>query len=133
MTEVQVQNLYEPDFRGLDEVKVNLIDLSRTVESNLVEHRSVFEKAMEGYKARAIQLLEEHIDRVKNNDPEFVYVSIPMPEDHSADYEQVIELLQWSQDEFLVLSKREFAQYVLDDWGWKKEWTETTAMYTQVS
>jgi hypothetical protein len=61
---------------------------------------------------------------------EKVFVQLPMPEDHSRDYERVIEMLEWSQDETLELDESEFSTYVLDQWGWQEGFAQTYAMYS---
>jgi hypothetical protein len=100
---------------------------------NRETHRDKFEEAMEGYKQRAIELLEEHIDRIKNNDPEKVLVSLPLPEDHTEEYDRVIHQLQWSLDDELVLDEQEFNTYVRDQWGWRETFAQTYALYTSTT
>ena len=65
---------------------------------------------MIGYKAKAIELLNEHIERIKANAPEMVSVHLAMPSDHSDEYDRVIEMLLWSQDDQLELTDIEFSE-----------------------
>jgi hypothetical protein len=118
------------EYRGLDTVLLNKTELLEKVAVNYTKHRAKFEEAMAGYKTKAIKLLEEHIQRIKDNAPEKVSVQLPMPQDHSADYERIIGMLEWSKDEELELSKEEFATYVLDQWGWQEGFAQTHAMYS---
>lgn len=118
------------DYRGLTEVLVETGALLATVEENLTNHRQKFEEAMKGYKTKAIHLLEDHITLIMDNAPEKVVVSLPWPEDHSADYERVIAMLKWSTDTHLELSQQDFATYVLDQWGWQEGFSQTYAMYS---
>ncbi len=117
--------------RGLKTVLVDKAQLIETVKENRADHREGFDEAMIGYKAKAIELLNEHIERIKANAPEMVSVHLAMPSDHSAEYDRVIEMLLWSQDDQLELSDIEFSEYVMDEWGWKQEWTASNAMYSQ--
>ena len=100
------------------------------VQKNHTEHRQKFEEAVAGYKVKAIEILEDHIRRIMANAPEQVVVTLPWPEDHSADYERVIEQLKWSKDTHQLLSEQEFSTYVLDQWGWQKGFSQTYAMYS---
>ncbi len=118
-------------YRGLTEVLLNKERLLETVRENLATHREKFEEAMDGYKLKAIGLLSEHIQRIRDNAPEKVFIQLPMPEDHSRDYERVIEMLEWSQDDTLELDESEFATYVLDQWGWQEGFAQTYAMYSK--
>ncbi len=123
-------NVRMNEYRGLTEVLLDKADLLEKVTINHAKHRARFEEAMEGYKTKAIGLLYDHIERIKDNAPEKVFVQLPMPEDHSADYERVIEMLEWSKDDELELNEQEFSTYVLDQWGWQETFSQTYAMYS---
>ncbi|MCP5058990.1 MAG: hypothetical protein GY937_19985 [bacterium] len=112
-------------------VKVEKIGLKRALEQNLRKHRSDFEDALEGYKKRAVELLEEHIERIRNGKVEEVYVQLPRPVDHTPEYKRALAMVGASVDDQIELSKDEFAQLWLDDWSWKREFLETSRMYTQ--
>jgi hypothetical protein len=118
------------EYRGLTEVLLSKEALLEQVRTNYASHRQKFEEAMAGYKDKAIGLLYDHIERIKANAPEKVFVQLPMPEDHSRDYERVIEMLEWSKDDTLELDESEFSTYVLDQWGWQEGFAQTYAMYS---
>ncbi len=118
------------EYRGLTTVLIDTGKLLARVEENLTNHRQRFEEAVEGYKLKTIEILEDHIERILNNAPERVVVALDWPEDHSSDYERVIEQLKWSKDAVLELNEQEFAMYVLDQWGWQAGFSKTYAMYS---
>jgi len=118
------------EYRGLDTVLLDRADLLEKVKHNYASHRQKFEEAVAGYKDAAVQLLQDHVERILANAPEKVVVSLPWPEDHSEDYERVIEMLEWSEDDQLELNEHQFATYVLDQWGWQEGFTKTYAMYS---
>lgn len=118
------------EYRGLDTVLLDREDLLKKVKHNYASHRQKFEEAIEGYKAKAVQLLQDHVERILADAPEKVVVSLPWPEDHSDDYERVIEMLEWSEDDQLELNEHQFATYVLDQWGWQEAFSTTAAMYS---
>lgn len=115
--------------RGLTTVRVPKARVLEQVKANRDQHRAKFEEAMEGYKQKSIELLEEHIERIKDNAPERVQVSLPLPEDHTDDYDRVIEQLDWSLDDELELNEQEFNTYIRDQWGWKEAFAQTWTMY----
>lgn len=119
------------NYRGLSTVLVDKSDILIAIKENRENHRTKFEEAMNGYKERAIELLEEHIQRIRDNAPEQVIVSLPLPEDHTEDYDRVISQLEYSMDERLELNEQEFNQYVRDQWGWQTTFAQTYAMYTE--
>jgi len=115
---------------SMEEVVVKKDQLKATLETNKATHRAEFEKALEGYRNRSIELLEEHIERIKNNKVEQVYVMLPMPEDHTDDYDKALLTLEWTVFDEVVLSIREFDCYVRDNWAWKQEFAATNALYS---
>jgi hypothetical protein len=44
------------------------------------------------------------------------------PQDHTRDYDRMIKMLQMHQDDLFTLDDFQFAEYVMDDWGWKRQW-----------
>lgn len=104
-------------------------ELQKTIEANLEAHHAIFVAAMEGYQLAAIKWLSSSLQQLHDGETPRLYFGEPMPEDHTEDYKQVLAMLQWSVDDTIELSAGEFSQYVLDDWGWKKQWSATTSNY----
>ena len=122
----------KPDnFRGLDYVLVEKEAVLDAIRANRESHRDKFEEAIAGYRDKAVQLLQEHVERILRNAPERVIIDLPWPEDHSDDYDRVIEQLEFSVDDKLELSEQEFNKYVRDEWGWQQGFGHTYALYTQ--
>jgi predicted KAP-like P-loop ATPase len=107
--------------------------LVEILEKNKEAHRETFLEALEGYKVEAIKVLTEKLEAVKNNKrlPQ-VWINLPMPEDHTDDYERAIKLLRLDTRAEVELTEGEFAQYVMDDWGWKGQWASNTVAYASV-
>lgn len=103
--------------------------LAATLVSNRDAHRAIFEEALEGYKTRSVELLEEHIVRIRKGKVERIIVSLPVPEDHTDDYNRALDSLEWSIFDEVELTMREFDMYVRDNWSWKDEFTSTSNMY----
>jgi hypothetical protein len=116
---------------SMEQVVVKKDHLRDALEANKATHRAEFEQALAGYRTRSIELLEEHIARIKNNKVEQVFVSLPMPEDHTDDYDKALLTLEWTVFDEVVLSIREFDCYVRDNWVWKNEFATTNALYSK--
>ena len=114
---------------SFDTVVVQKDKLVETLTSNRDAHRAIFEEALAGYKTRSVELLEEHIERIRKGKVERIIVSLPVPEDHTNDYDRALTSLEWSIFDEVELSMREFDMYVRDNWSWKDEFTNTTSMY----
>ena len=100
------------------------------LEENKKKHRNLFLKALDGYKKKAIETLEDKLEKVKNNKKlPMIQIYLPIPEDHTSDYERVILLLELDARANVDLTETDFAQYVMDDWGWKDQWTTSNSAY----
>lgn len=113
----------------MNEITMNKADLVKTVEANMQDHRRTFEKAVEGYRRRVIQELEAHIDRIRAGSLETVYVTFPVPKDHTRDYEVALRMLADHTEDQVKISAQEYRRLVLDDWDWKQEFVATTSRY----
>lgn len=117
---------------GLDSVPLLVDELLEKVKANRAKHNAIFREALDGYKERALELLQDHINRIEAGKVEKVQVILPQPVDHTKDYDRVIGLLEMTKragTEKLDLNQREFAQYVQDEWDWKDEFISTNVMY----
>ena len=110
-------------------VRVQIQPLLETLNKNRTQHRAVFEEALEGYRKEAIRVLDGHIAELKSGKPKRVYVSVPYPEDHTADYDAAIGLLNLSVDDFAELDEASYKCFVLDDWNWKRQWAASNSGY----
>ena len=110
-------------------VSVGKPELLDALKKNRAQHRKIFEEALDGYRKKAIEMLEQNIANIKAGKVERIYVSLPMPEDHTKDYDRVIRMLEMHRGETLQLDQRYFAQYVMDDWGWREAVLEGAIFY----
>ena len=116
--------------RDISEVRMHKVVLIKHLKENRDNHRGLFEEAMEAYRKKAIEELEKHIERIKSGAPEKVHVSLPLPEDHTEDYNRVIAMLEHGLDDEVILSEHDYSQYVQDNWGWVASFEGSYAMYT---
>jgi hypothetical protein len=103
--------------------------LIRRVQGNREEHRSVFLKAMEGFRKKAIQLFEEQIDRAKRGKRFDAYVHLVQPIDQTKEYDRTLAMLEAETGATVELTEQDFARYVQDEWDWKQNFTNSTAAY----
>lgn len=121
--------MFRENVPSVGRVRVDREKLLTVLKANRAAHRDLFEEAMEGYRTQSIKILEEHIQRIKDNKPERVQVSLPLPEDHTSDYDRVIQMVEWSLDEEVWLEDTEFDQFVSDNWNWKPQFLATATSY----
>jgi hypothetical protein len=114
----------------MENIRVDKKQLINDLKHNLGRHRAIFDQAVEGYRKLAVRQLTDHIKRIQKGKLVEVYVRLPLPEDHTRDYERVIQMLERSLDETAPLSETDFRAYVQDDWEWKRAFLTSSATYS---
>lgn len=104
----------------MNTVKVKKEDLLSKLLVNRENHRSLFLKAQEGYRALVIAELDKSLKDAREGREIRTYISMDAPEDHTDDYDNVIEMLQMSVDTEITLLAQDFQRYVLDKWQWSQ-------------
>lgn len=123
----------EITLRGIDTVRVNKDDLLARIKKNRDEHRQIFEEALEGWKKAVIKALEEAYQDALQGKEFRLHVGLVRPEDHTDQYDTVIELLGMSLDDELELTQNDFACYALDKWAWQAQFLTTSMDYGSAS
>lgn len=96
-------------------------ELVEILNKNKEAHRGLFEKAIAEYRESAILELESWLKLIKSGQSIRAYTQLHVPEDHTDDYARVIRMMSMHQNETVELTENQFAQYVMDEWGWKTE------------
>lgn len=111
-------------------VTVDKADLLKKMCANRDGHREQFLKALEGYRKAVVAELEKHLDMARTNGPIHLRVQLPAPQDHSADYDRVIGMLEMSTDQEIELTEGDFERYVRDEWEWSRFVESTSRRYS---
>jgi thioesterase domain-containing protein len=101
------------------------------LRENREAHRDEFERAVEGYRQRKLAQLEDQIEAIQKGRIHERFESLPVPTDHTMDYDRVIRLVELDIHDTLTLEEHEVAQFVMDDWQWKREFRTTNSYYVQ--
>lgn len=113
----------------MEDVKVSKTELLERVKANRAKHRAIFEDALVGYRAEVIKILDKRLEDAKTGKKINTLISLVEPQDHTADYDAVIDMLEMSLDQAIIIPYHEFRQYVRDEWSWKAQFIQSTAMY----
>jgi len=124
--------------RGLQEVRVTKGELVAKLRENLEKHRADFQEAMEGWRTQywdAIEALYQASTQADTDTSECRRLqkelnALDKPQSHTTDYENVLVLMEASQDEEFVLDVNTFRQYWQDDWRWKGAFETSNAKYS---
>lgn len=115
---------------GMSVVTVKKDELLETVRANRANHRKIFLEAVDGFRAKAIELLNERLKEAVAGRRVDVSIRLPRPVDQTRDYDKIIKMLEMSVDDEIELTQQEFAQYAMDDWSWKKQFSHINKAYT---
>lgn len=117
----------------MNQVTVDKHELRKILEKNMDTHHADFELAWDGFQKKALQNAESIVKALKNvkkGGQVTLHVNLSPPQNHTDDYQRAIEMLDWEQENRVVLTQGEFMQLVQDDWGWKQNFTASNMMYT---
>lgn len=104
-------------------------EVLKILEDNRARHRRVFEDAIKGYREEAIRELDERIQALKNGKLPSLRIGLIAPQDHTRDYDRVIRMIKMDHGDTWVMTETEFAQYIEDDWDWKRQWLISNSGY----
>lgn len=114
----------------MEPVTVDKAELLNIITANRNRHREVFEAALTGYRQYAQDQLEEHLLDLSAGKTPKIQINIARPVDHTRDYDRVIDMLKMHKGDEFTLNEADFAQYVHDDWSWKRQWTVSNSGYS---
>jgi len=113
----------------MQEITVSKADLIEKLRANRDEHRSMFIKAQERYRDAMIVELDRALDEARRGDKIRRAFSLPVPEDHTEEFDTAIEMLQWETGEEVQLDQHDFQRYVQNRWGWAASFAANTQSY----
>jgi hypothetical protein len=113
----------------MNTVKVKRTEILSRIKTNREAHRELFLKAQDGYRQDMIEELDRMLQEARDGKKIRRTIALVEPQDHTADYDRVIDMLEMSQDEILEIEAHEFDMYVRDNWSWRAFANETNSMY----
>jgi hypothetical protein len=113
----------------MQEITVSKHDLVAKLQANRDEHRSMFIKAQERYRDAMIVELDRALHEARQGHPIKRAFALPVPEDHTEEFDTAIEMLQWEQADEVLLSDRDFRRFVQNRWEWAASFAANTQSY----
>ena len=117
----------------MEKITVNKTELLAKLEQNRSDHRGIFEEALAGFAREAERELNERLNQLREGLRRDLVIRKPVPTDHTNDYDRAISMIQMSLGDTVTLSENDFAQYVMDDWGWQGQFLSNTYGSAQAS
>lgn len=105
--------------------------LLETVKKNREEHHDVFTKAFERYRTALLEHVESNLEEFRDNPRavQFKYFTGVRPEDHTADYDVVIAMLEKTEEPSITLTGSDFRRFVQDEWDWTAQFVNFSNAY----
>lgn len=110
----------------MEKIEVKKAELLAVLQQNRDDHRAIFEEALEGFRVNVEAELGRWLVDIRAGKRSSVYVSMSVPKDHTSDYNRAVKMIEMSIGDTVVLSETDFAQYVMDDWGWQAQFLSNT-------
>lgn len=125
-------------------VKVDKNKLLERLKENREKHCAEFGVIFDAYRNKVSNLMKEDAEELQIfamkvldlprdqlvEATSYKFLSIPRPEDHSADYDRAIDRIEWEQEKFVIITEDDFNCYVRDEWQWRQRFRNTTRAVT---
>lgn len=117
-------------FNRIDmKVSVSRSLLLETLKTNRESHKKQWKEAMVGFREELKKELQEKLQRLENGKSIDLRFDNRRPEEHIKEYDDVIEMLEFSTSAKIEISHDQFRQYIKDDWDWKRDWSIQNNVY----
>lgn len=113
----------------MKDVQMKATELKKVLEKNKKAHRAEFEAALNGWKVKVTEKLEKSYQDALAGKIWIEAFHLPKPQDHTNDYTRALEMVKHEVRDVITLTEHEYSQLVMDDWGWKQQFTATNSMY----
>jgi len=110
-------------------ITVNKQDLLAKMQENRGKHHQVFLESLAGYQKAALEALEAQVAALRDGRTPDIRIILDRPVDHTREYDRVIGMLEMDKGSEFTLDEATYAQYVDDDWRWKRQWLRKMSEY----
>ena len=112
------------------ETTVKKDELTEVLTANREGHRVKFLAAQAAYRTRVIEMLDQRLADARAGRHIDLAFRLPVPEDHTADYDRELRMLGMEIEDTVHLDSRLFDQLVMDNWSWTQAFATTNAAYS---
>jgi hypothetical protein len=112
------------------DVKVNVASILKRIKANREEHLKIVEEAWVGYIKNVTAELSRMHNAFKEGRRFRAYIGLTAPQDHTKDYDAVIDMLESSTEAEIMLNQQDFRAYVRDEWSWMGQFLHSNSAYS---
>lgn len=106
-------------------VHVKREDIIKALTEGLDSHKLEYTEAMEDYKIAVVKFLENALHNANSGTFKDLVLNISAPTNHERDYQNVLDMLEYSVDETFQLDSDTFRAYFKGEWSWKNSFMHT--------
>jgi hypothetical protein len=111
-------------------IDVDRDELLEVLEKNRNAHKGAFDLAFERFRKEAIEWFKGRLDSLNKGELPSTWFNLPIPEDHTSDYNRLIDMVGMHKMSTLNITMREYQNYVDDEWPWTANETTTNTYYS---
>lgn len=113
-------------------INIDRAVLLDALRKNLAVHAAEYTEALTDYRTQIIRKLHDAFEQAKlvgAADAARITVQFNPPQDHRTDYQDAIEMLEYSADDIINLDQESFKAYVKNEWSWTQGFKLMAASY----
>lgn len=101
----------------------------KIISENRKKHEEEYNESIEAYKIKVITKLNSYIKKLEDGEFPNLMINLPKPVSYIKEYDKIYKMISMGTETEIELSETEFSKYVLDDWEWKENWSQTNSFY----
>lgn len=118
----------------------------KTLKENRAEHEKIYKEAVEGYRKafeeavdKTGKLLEAKLAELENEDTPSPHLKkqplseLRVPKNQLKEYDTVLEMLDLTADDTIVLDQDQYNCYMKDNWYWMNEFLVANSTYSDTA
>lgn len=95
-------------------IKVNKQKLIDKIIENKNNHSAEYEKAVKAYKIEAERQLKKQLADLESGSLK-INVNLTSPTNKTDEYDKILSMFKWEEEDIVELSQGEFNEYILDE------------------
>ena len=114
---------------GNSQITVKKADLLTKLYVNRSLHMEALAIALVGYRDKSISKLKKMLKAAEAGESFDTKTGLPVPEDHTKDYDRVIQMLEMCVADEITITENQFRQFIQDEWNWAASWKMSNSGY----
>lgn len=123
--------------RTMNQVVVEKARLIETIKANRTKHLEAFEEAAMGYRKAVAEMLENFKVQLEQQMATPIEIcnafgKLEEPKNYLREYDRILQMLDMSVEDQIILAEHEFQQYVMDEWNWSRGFQGLVRTYSGI-